>query len=80
MGGDSERHLRPAAKSLDEAALQGPSSSHVGGRAMRGDAGAEIRRALHRFYEAHGFVEVDRTEGDNEEGQPDILYCWSSPV
>ena len=28
-----------------------------------------------RFYERHGFVEVRRTDGsDNEEGEPDILY------
>jgi GNAT superfamily N-acetyltransferase len=30
-----------------------------------------------RFYERHGFVETDRTDGrDNEEGAPDILYTW----
>ena len=29
-----------------------------------------------RFYERHGFVEVDRTEGDNEEGEPDVLLRW----
>lgn len=29
-----------------------------------------------RFYERHGFVERDRTDGDNEEGAPDILYVW----
>jgi GNAT superfamily N-acetyltransferase len=29
-----------------------------------------------RFYERHGFVEVDRTDGrSNEEGAPDILYA-----
>ena len=31
-----------------------------------------------RFYQRHGFVEVDRTAGDNEEGQPDIRYRWSA--
>ena len=30
-----------------------------------------------RFYERHGFVETRRTEADNEEGAPDILYVWS---
>jgi GNAT superfamily N-acetyltransferase len=30
-----------------------------------------------RFYERHGFVEVDRTDGENEEGEPDICYRWS---
>jgi GNAT superfamily N-acetyltransferase len=30
-----------------------------------------------RFYERHGFVAVDRTDGrDNEEGAPDILYSY----
>jgi GNAT superfamily N-acetyltransferase len=29
-----------------------------------------------RFYERHGFVEAGRTDGDNEEGAPDILYVW----
>lgn len=30
-----------------------------------------------RFYERHGFLAVDRTPGDNEEGAPDIRYRWS---
>ena len=29
-----------------------------------------------RFYERHGFVATRRTDGDNEEGAPDILYVW----
>ena len=30
-----------------------------------------------RFYEHHGFVEVRRTDGaENEEHAPDILYVW----
>jgi GNAT superfamily N-acetyltransferase len=30
-----------------------------------------------RFYERHGFVAVDRTDGrDNEERAPDVLYAW----
>ena len=30
-----------------------------------------------RFYERHGFEEVDRTDGSgNEEGAPDICYAW----
>jgi GNAT superfamily N-acetyltransferase len=28
------------------------------------------------FYTRHGFVEIARTAGDNEEGQPDILFGW----
>ena len=30
-----------------------------------------------RFYERHGFVAVAFTEGDNEEGEPDVRYHWS---
>lgn len=29
-----------------------------------------------RFYLRHGFHEAARTDGDNEEGLPDILYVW----
>jgi GNAT superfamily N-acetyltransferase len=32
-------------------------------------------RARH-FYEVHGFVPVDQTSGNNEEGVPDIRYHW----
>lgn len=28
------------------------------------------------FYEAHGFVAVEETSGDNEEGFPDVRYHW----
>ena len=30
-----------------------------------------------RFYERHGFVEIARTDGDNEDVSPDIRYRWS---
>jgi GNAT superfamily N-acetyltransferase len=30
-----------------------------------------------RFYERHGFVEVAWTEGDNEEGAPDVRYLFT---
>jgi GNAT superfamily N-acetyltransferase len=30
-----------------------------------------------RFYERHGFVAVAFTDGDNEEGAPDVRYHWS---
>jgi GNAT superfamily N-acetyltransferase len=33
-----------------------------------------------RFYERHGFVEVARTDGDNDEGEPDIRYRWCPPA
>jgi GNAT superfamily N-acetyltransferase len=30
-----------------------------------------------RFYERHGFIEADRTDGShNEERAPDVLYVW----
>ena len=29
-----------------------------------------------RFYERHGFVAIDATEGDNEEREPDVRYRW----
>jgi GNAT superfamily N-acetyltransferase len=29
-----------------------------------------------RFYEAHGFRAVEETNGDNEEGAPDVRYRW----
>lgn len=29
-----------------------------------------------RFYERHGFVEIERTDGDNEESEPEIKYRW----
>ena len=36
----------------------------------------EANAGARRFYERHGFVAGDRTDGDNEEGAPDILYAW----
>ena len=34
--------------------------------------------ASQAFYARHGFVESNRTSGDNEEGLPDILLEWHS--
>jgi ribosomal protein S18 acetylase RimI-like enzyme len=31
-----------------------------------------------RFYEGLGFVVVGMTEGDNEEGAPDLRYRWTA--
>jgi len=39
--------------------------------AFRSNTGAR------RFYERHGFVAVAFTEGDNEEGEPDVRYRWT---
>lgn len=33
-----------------------------------------------RFYERHGFVSVAMTDGDNEEGAPDVRYHWPGAV
>jgi GNAT superfamily N-acetyltransferase len=30
-----------------------------------------------RFYERHGFTAQEETDGDNEEGAPDVRYTWS---
>jgi GNAT superfamily N-acetyltransferase len=32
-----------------------------------------------RFYERHGFGAARMTDGDNEEGAPDVLYRWPAP-
>ena len=37
----------------------------------------QVNARARRFYERHGFVEVDRTDGGrNEERQPDVRYAW----
>lgn len=33
-----------------------------------------------RFYERHGFSAVAMTDGDNEEGAPDVHYRWSAQL
>jgi putative acetyltransferase len=35
--------------------------------------------AARRFYERHGFVAIDVTDGENEERAPDVHYRWSGP-
>ena len=37
----------------------------------------ESNTRARRFYEQHGFVAIDRTEDDNEEGAPDVRYRWA---
>jgi ribosomal protein S18 acetylase RimI-like enzyme len=40
----------------------------------------QVNAGARRFYERHGFVEVARGDGsDNEEGQPDLRYAWRPP-
>ena len=37
----------------------------------------EKNAGARRFYEARGFMEIERTDGQgNEEGEPDVLYGW----
>jgi len=37
----------------------------------------QVNGPARRFYERHGFVAVERTDGrDNEEQEPDIRYVW----
>ena len=37
-------------------------------------------KGARRFYERQGFREVARTDGDNEEGLPDILFRWAPEI
>lgn len=37
----------------------------------------QVNERARRFYERNGFVAVQLTDGENEEGQPDIQYDWS---
>jgi GNAT superfamily N-acetyltransferase len=38
----------------------------------------EANRRAQRFYERHGFVAVERSDGSsNEEGAPDVRYRWT---
>ena len=39
----------------------------------------QANRDAQRFYLRHGFVEINRTDGDNEEGLPDMLMEWREP-
>jgi GNAT superfamily N-acetyltransferase len=37
----------------------------------------QVNEAAQRFYERHGFVQVEQTDGSgNEERSPDIRYHW----
>ena len=37
----------------------------------------QVNKPAHRFYERHGFVEAERTDGSgNEEREPDVRYIW----
>ena len=37
----------------------------------------QVNHPAHRFYERHGFVAAERTDGSgNEEREPDVRYVW----
>jgi GNAT superfamily N-acetyltransferase len=37
----------------------------------------QVNEPAQRFYERHGFVAVERTDGaTNEEREPDVRYVW----
>ncbi|MFB8774542.1 GNAT family N-acetyltransferase [Streptomyces broussonetiae] len=37
----------------------------------------QVNEPAHRFYERHGFLAVERTDGSgNEEREPDVRYVW----
>src|SRR5262245_32052941 len=36
----------------------------------------EANSRARQFYERHGFVATGRTDGENEEGAPDVRYEW----
>ncbi|PZG80398.1 histone acetyltransferase [Streptomyces sp. NTH33] len=37
----------------------------------------QVNEPAHRFYERHGFVPAERTDGSgNEEREPDVRYVW----
>ncbi|TFL16952.1 GNAT family N-acetyltransferase [Jannaschia formosa] len=38
----------------------------------------EANDRARRFYEVNGFAEEARSDGDNEEGLPDIRYGWTA--
>ena len=48
---------------------------------MEFDTGVQVwtfqaNEAARRFYAREGFEEINRTDGDNEEGLPDVLLEW----
>lgn len=56
---------------LDHAKAQRPDGLELW--AFQSNTGAR------RFYERHGFVATAFTDGDNEEGAPDVRYRWPAP-
>ncbi|MEV4506033.1 GNAT family N-acetyltransferase [Streptomyces klenkii] len=41
----------------------------------------QVNRSARRFYERHGFVEIERTDGQrNDEREPDVRYAWRPQI
>jgi hypothetical protein len=41
----------------------------------------QVNGSAQRFYERHGFIAVERTDGlRNEEHEPDVRYVWKPQV
>ena len=40
----------------------------------------QVNAGARRFYERHGFVAAEMTDGDNQEGQPDVRYAWTGAI
>lgn len=40
----------------------------------------QVNESAQRFYERHGFIAVERTNGlRNDEREPDVRYLWQPP-
>lgn len=70
---------------LDQLYVAGSAAGRGIGSALLGVAQRELGERVQlwtfqanagarRFYERHGFVAVEETDGDNEEGAPDVRY------
>lgn len=76
---------------LDQLYVVGPASRRGVGSALlevaRRELGGQLQlwtfqanAGARRFYERHGFVAVEQTDGDNEEGAPDVRYLLAAPA
>jgi GNAT superfamily N-acetyltransferase len=81
LDGDEVDHLHVdpdhTGKGLGSRLIDVAKAEHPGGLALwtfQSNVGAR------RFYERHGFVAIAMTDGDNEEGMPDVRYQWVPPA
>lgn len=79
--------LARSGSEVDHLYVDGAHASRGVGSALLGHARAasphglalwtfEANVGARRFYARHGFVETGRTDGDNEEGAPDVRMEW----